>query len=72
MLDEAVFLSFSKLTHNKSEQGLVKNMHSHLSPAPELLALHGHDEFEGLGLSEGCDNIWLSCLTGSARDRILR
>ncbi|KAK5401675.1 hypothetical protein LTR06_011039 [Exophiala xenobiotica] len=62
MLDEAVFLSFSKLTHNKSEQWLVKNMHSHLFPAPELLALRGHDEFKGLGLIEGCDDIWLRAI----------
>lgn len=62
MLDEAVFLSFSELTHNKSEQWLVKNMHSHLFPAPELLALRGHDEFKGLGLIEGCDDIWLRAI----------
>jgi len=48
MLDETVFLSFSKLSHNKSEQWLVKNMHSHLFPAPELLTLRGHAEFKGL------------------------
>ena len=62
MLDEAFFLPFSKLTHNKSEQWLVKNMHSHLFPAPELLALRGHAEFKNLGLIEGCDDIWLRAI----------
>ena len=62
MLDGAVFLSFSKLAHNKSEQWLLKDMHSHLFPALELLALRGHDEFKGLGLIEGCSDIWLRAI----------
>ncbi|OAG34437.1 hypothetical protein AYO21_11389 [Fonsecaea monophora] len=59
MLDDAVFMAFSELTHNKSEQWLVKNMHSHLFPAPELLAIRGHKEFEDLGLIEACSDMWL-------------
>ncbi|OAP60430.1 hypothetical protein AYL99_05432 [Fonsecaea erecta] len=62
MLDDAFFLSFSKLTRNKSEQWLVKHMHSHLFPSPELLALRGHDEFKGLGLIEGCGDNWLRAI----------
>ncbi|MCJ1282890.1 hypothetical protein MMC26_002216 [Xylographa opegraphella] len=62
MLDEAIVLSFSKLTRNKSEQWLVKNIYLHLFSAPELLALRGHDEHKGLGLIEGCDDIWLRAI----------
>ncbi|RMZ82113.1 hypothetical protein DV737_g2212, partial [Chaetothyriales sp. CBS 132003] len=65
MLDEDIFLSFSQLTRNKSEQWLVKNMHSHLFPAPELLALRGHDKFKGLGLIEGCGDKWLRAISPS-------
>ncbi|RVX70922.1 hypothetical protein B0A52_06079 [Exophiala mesophila] len=60
VLDESTFLEFFELTRDKSEQWLVKNMHPHIFPAPELLALRGQDGFEDL--VEGCNDSWVRAI----------